>query len=163
MAAPSAPPVYPSPSVALLLLLPVAPAASLFSAPYAVMLLLFPVAPLSWMNRNCAVKRVRLRKSLACMTARRRRDLSPDVHLYELFTLLGSLKCKLPGAVMAFTWNIQHRLRQHPRIRIVMLVDKLSAVAVVLSVLETAFEDIDDLAFVVTVDADAYFAMAYLE
>ena len=115
------------------------------------------------MDRSDAVKRDRPRKSLACMTARRRRDLSPDVHLYELFTLLSSLKSRVAGAVRAFTLNIRHRQRQEPQIRIVMLVDKMATVAVAVTILANAFEDIDDVTFVVTVDADAYFEMVNLD
>ena len=44
-----------------------------------------------------------------------------------------------------------------------MLVDKMATVAVAVTILANAFEDIDDVAFVVTVDADAYFEMVNLD
>jgi hypothetical protein len=106
------------------------------------------------------VQRGRPKKQLACMTARKRRDSSPDMHLCELLTLLNLLHL---SAVRSYSWHIRHRQRQNPQIRIVMLVDSVKTVAVVTAALANAFEDIDDMAFMVTVDADAYFEMVTVD
>ena len=115
------------------------------------------------MKRNGAVIRNSPKKFLACMSARRRRPGSPDVHLYELLSVIHSMQRDAPDAVTSYSWNIQHRKRDQPQIRIIMLVDNMASVAAVAASLANAFEDIDNVAFVLTVDEDAFFEMVTVD
>ena len=115
------------------------------------------------MKLNGAVIHNRLKKSLACMMARRRRAGSPDVHLRELLSVINSIQRDASDAVTSYHWNIRHRKRDQPQIRIIMLVNNMVSVAAVAASLANAFEDIDNVAFVLTVDEDAFFEMVTVD
>lgn len=115
------------------------------------------------MKHSGAVKCNRLKKMMPYISARCRRASSPDVHLCEFQTILDSLHRISAGAVQAYSWNIRHHKREYPRIRIHMLVDNMATVAAAAAILADAFEDIDNIAFVLTVDIDAYYEMVTLD
>ena len=104
-------------------------------------------------------------KQFATITARRRRVNSPDRYYEEFQQTLQTLqhRCLKIDSIRAYSWTIKYTKRDMPQVTMIILLHRAvtTPCSTVVASVESVFEDIANVAVVVTFSRKAFLRIAH--